>query len=434
MPNMPYMQDVTGLGRLADTQQRIAQNRRADMGALQNREMNKITLANARQEMLQRESDNVWKQGLTQHMQQMPQGSNPYLHQRDFAMKTGRMDFVGKLDDQQFERIGDLMAIDPDTAIEVANNTIGVSQGLQFANTPDEGQWSNMYTATDPVSGDLVRMGQKPSGEWGTAPGRPDISQKSSPATDIDDYVADAEAQYLIDNPDAKQMPPGKRNSARREFKRAQAGEAAVTKEATETGKETAVNNMETHKSAYAASDNIAKIDDLIEHLGSSEAITGMGAELFKDLERVKTLFGSKIASIKVSDTETLDAMMGSEVFPLIKSLGIGARGMDTPAERKFLRQVMTGQIDLNKTTLMRMAKDRRKVAQRAITRYNTKVDDGSLDNFFKYSGAAKEKIDTTPKNVIEELPQGVTEDDITETMRANDMTREQVLAKLGGM
>lgn len=227
--------------------------------------------------------------------------------------------------------------------------------------------------------------------------------QKSTPSTDIDDFVSDAETVYKAKNPNADEATlAGVRNKARLQIKRAQAPEASLTGEATDTAKLAAAGNMESYKAATTASDNIAKIDDLIEHLGSSEAITGMGAEFFKDMQRVKTLFGSKIAAIKVSDTETLDAMMGSEVFPLIKSLGIGARGMDTPAERKFLRQVMTGQIDLNKATLLRMAKDRRSVAERAITRFNKKVDNGSLNNFFLYSGIPKEKVDTTPKRAAE--------------------------------
>jgi hypothetical protein len=85
---------------------------------------------------------------------------------------------------------------------------------------------------------------------------------------------------------------------------------------------------------------------------------------------------------------------MGSEVFPLIKSLGIGARGMDTPAERKFLRQVMTGQIDLNKSTILRMATMRKNVAERSLKRYNARVDNGSLDRFFKHTGIPKSRLE----------------------------------------
>jgi hypothetical protein len=85
--------------------------------------------------------------------------------------------------------------------------------------------------------------------------------------------------------------------------------------------------------------------------------------------------------------------MMGSEVFPMIKALGIGARGMDTPAERDFMRKVLTGEISLNKGTLVEMARMRKRVAERAIDRWNKRVDKGELDKFFEASGVAKERI-----------------------------------------
>jgi len=50
----------------------------------------------------------------------------------------------------------------------------------------------------------------------------------------------------------------------------------------------------------------------------------------------------------RISDTEYLDAMLGSDVFPMIKQLAIEADGLDTPAEREFLRKVMSGTSELN--------------------------------------------------------------------------------------
>jgi len=151
--------------------------------------------------------------------------------------------------------------------------------------------------------------------------------------------------------------------------------------------------NVAQYDTATAALDNVQKIDDLINHIETSDAITGLGAEMFKNLERVKTLMGSDVAAGKVKDTELLDVMMGSEVFPMIKTLGIGARGMDTPAEREFMRKVLTGELSLNKETILEMAQLRRKVAQRAINRWNSRVEDGELDDFFKSTGITKRKL-----------------------------------------
>jgi len=147
-------------------------------------------------------------------------------------------------------------------------------------------------------------------------------------------------------------------------------------------------------KSAQSAVDNIQKLDSVIDHLKTSQAITGLGSDLLKNVERARVLFTqSKAAGKAVSDTELLDSMLGSDVFPMIQALGIGARGMDTPAEREFLRSVMTGTTSMNKDTLVRMAEIRRDIAKRAVDKYNAQVDSGELDRYFQYSGAKKGRI-----------------------------------------
>ena len=42
-------------------------------------------------------------------------------------------------------------------------------------------------------------------------------------------------------------------------------------------------------------------------------------------------------------DPEEQNRRLGSETFPLIEDLGIGARGQDTPAEREFLNNLTSG-------------------------------------------------------------------------------------------
>ena len=79
--------------------------------------------------------------------------------------------------------------------------------------------------------------------------------------------------------------------------------------------------------------------------------------------------------SDKISTTEVLDAMLGSDVFPMIKQLGIGARGLDTPAEREFLQKVMTGAIPMNRDTLTKLTIMRRNNFVEMAKRYNEKYD-----------------------------------------------------------
>jgi len=152
--------------------------------------------------------------------------------------------------------------------------------------------------------------------------------------------------------------------------------------------------NMTQYEAATTAVSSIEDIDKLITHINTSDAITGMGADVYKNIERAKAILGDKVASGKASDTEILDVMMGSEVFPMIKSLGVGARGMDTPAEREFMRSVLTGSISLNKDTLLRMAKIRRDIAERSVNKWNSRVEKGDLDRFYEATGIPKEKIE----------------------------------------
>ena len=73
----------------------------------------------------------------------------------------------------------------------------------------------------------------------------------------------------------------------------------------------------------------------------------------------------------QISDSELLSSTLGSDVFPLIGELGIGARGIDTPAERDFLQDVFTGRLTMNKQTLTKITALRNKKAMGAIHTYN---------------------------------------------------------------
>ena len=173
----------------------------------------------------------------------------------------------------------------------------------------------------------------------------------------------------------------------------------AETKGAETASAEIQKYNQTQYDTAIAAEDNISKINELINQIENSDAITGMGANVLKNIERAKALIGDKVASGKASETEILDAMMGSEVFPMIKSLGVGARGLDTPAEREFMRAVLTGSITLQKSTLLRMAEIRKNIAQRAIDRWNDRTDSGELNDWYKATKVRKRTLGIQEKS-----------------------------------
>jgi hypothetical protein len=180
------------------------------------------------------------------------------------------------------------------------------------------------------------------------------------------------------------------------------------------SGAERAKRDFDLVDSAEAAAQSLPKIYDTLDLIENSDAITGAGAELFKGIERLRAQFmGDVSAGKRVADTETLDAFLGSEVFPLINSLGIGARGLDTPAEREFLRQVMTGTISLNRQTLVRLTELRRDAALDAVKKYNSAVSDGRLDRFYATQGEKPRKIEAPqrPSATTEEIPASVPAD-----------------------
>jgi hypothetical protein len=160
-------------------------------------------------------------------------------------------------------------------------------------------------------------------------------------------------------------------------------------------GKSSAERDIKQFESAETAVNNLQKINTTLTELEKSDAITGLGAEVLKNVERFKTFVtDSEKSGKKVSDTEFLDALLGSDVFPMIGALGIGARGLDTPAEREFLRQVMTGTISMNKDTLVRLTKLRKNLEERAVDRYNKRVEKGEYNQFFKLQGREPVKFD----------------------------------------
>lgn len=162
-----------------------------------------------------------------------------------------------------------------------------------------------------------------------------------------------------------------------------------------QVGKSQAERNEKVVIQAQAAPDSIRKIDDAIAILKQGGATTGLGAELRTNVDRARALLAGDIkAGKRVSDTQILDALLGSDVFPMIQSLGVGARGLDTPAERDYLRQVMTGTIQMDADALVRLSEIRRNLEIRAIEKYNKQLERGELNKYFETQGLKPEKIE----------------------------------------
>jgi hypothetical protein len=149
---------------------------------------------------------------------------------------------------------------------------------------------------------------------------------------------------------------------------------------------------------AQSLPQEFAKIDETLGLLRNTDINTGLGADLFTVLDKARAQVTlDKKAGKRAVNTEYLDSLLGSAVFPQIQALGIGARGLDTPAEREFLRKVLTGSIGLTKDTLIQMTELRRKGLESEAARFNKRVEGGE---FKPFEEAARRKVEavTVPR------------------------------------
>jgi hypothetical protein len=189
-------------------------------------------------------------------------------------------------------------------------------------------------------------------------------------------------------------------------------------------GEEAAKSDVALVSSAQAAVAKLQDINQTLTQLNKSDAITGFGADLLKDVERFRAQFTKDTkAGKRVADTEVLNAMLGSEVFGMIQSLGIGAKGLDTPAEREYLREVMTGTIRMDKAALIKLTQIRKNVTERAIDEYNKKLDSGELNRYFETRGMKPKRIEkpTSPSAAVTDSIESLKEAGLWQYMSPED-------------
>ena len=157
-----------------------------------------------------------------------------------------------------------------------------------------------------------------------------------------------------------------------------------------QVGKDIATRDISTIDAASAVAQTLPKMYETRRLIETGNLNTGILAEVQQVIDRARTKFGDdKKAGKRVTDTEYLNSLLGSDVFPQISALGIGARGLDTPAEREFLRQVITGTIQMDRETLKRMINFRINAAEKAVDGYNTRLNAGEFEQFKRTTGRA---------------------------------------------
>ena len=157
---------------------------------------------------------------------------------------------------------------------------------------------------------------------------------------------------------------------------------------------------------AEAAKSALPKILETEKLLNEGNLNTGLGASIADVFSKAQAQFlNDKKAGKRVSDSEYLDSLLGSAVFDQLSALGIGARGLDTPAEREFLLEVVTGKRTLNKDSLKRITQFRKDSALRAIGVFNNALSDGRLNEYQETVGRTFNPIEI-PETRNNNIPQ----------------------------
>jgi len=173
-------------------------------------------------------------------------------------------------------------------------------------------------------------------------------------------------------------------------------GEKGIGKGYEEMGKEFAPGDVKLIDDAEKAVGRISSLNNTADAIvrgavsGGKEGFeTGPFAEFRKGVDAFLVGFGSrdKARVSRLSDAELINATLGADVFGAIGELGIGARGLDTPAEREFLRQVLTGTIETTPAALLYMTYIRQKIQRRVIDTYNKRLESNVYGPFKEQRG-----------------------------------------------
>ena len=183
-------------------------------------------------------------------------------------------------------------------------------------------------------------------------------------------------------------------------------------------GELTAAQDLALIDSVAPAMRTLTNTNEVFKLLDDDGVTTGIGATYITNLKRIGNqvvkLFGKDVNKDDVSKDQYLEALLGSQVFGMIKTLGIGARGLDTPAERDFLISVMTGVRTMDKEAIKRLTRLRQEIAAEAIQNYNERINNGSLDNYIMLqrnikndgSNASIQKLQEAKLSMLKEPPE----------------------------
>ena len=135
---------------------------------------------------------------------------------------------------------------------------------------------------------------------------------------------------------------------------------------------------LKTRVAAQTANENLPKMYTALNILETQPITTGLGAAFYDILNQLRAQYLSdKEAGNIVQNDQYLDSLVGGDVFNAIADLGIGARGIDTPKEKDFLLEVVTGKRSLSKGALIDITKMRIENTEKSVKKFNDYLSKG---------------------------------------------------------
>ena len=145
---------------------------------------------------------------------------------------------------------------------------------------------------------------------------------------------------------------------------------------------------------AEAAEFSIRKNEDLLaqvrdadsNYVGRLSSLKTETAAILGDVpglgDALKSAELTKEWMAKAENTEALNKALQSDVFAAIRDLGIGARGLDTPAERRFLVAVIAGDVTAQRAALEELLVSKIERSRNSVKQYNRRLGAGELDDY----------------------------------------------------
>ena len=153
-------------------------------------------------------------------------------------------------------------------------------------------------------------------------------------------------------------------------------------------GEDIAADLSATRKAAQTANENLPKMYTALNILKTQPITTGLGYQFYDIINQIRSQYLSdKEAGNIVQNDQYLDSLVGGDVFNAIADLGIGARGIDTPKEKDFLLEVVTGKRSLSENALIAITEMRIENTEKSVKRFNDYLSKGDYADYEKGLG-----------------------------------------------